>query len=234
MFVKLSFKVMDKQKKGEKMKKLLFCVMAGVVAMSCAHADDTDKIKAACERSEKTVWVERNKVCVPRNPCNSSDPDIVKYCNRTFADFESSGGTDAYIDLINIYAATHGLNCQAVEQKAKLVGQDYVLCQGTDVMVFEFDDINDYQPLHLNDWTERFVKALCTAGRGTLKGDTCQLSPESICIMSENLLQKNPDLKKFLISTSSGDLCEVTIDRQALKAARGAAEAIQDYNNNRL
>ena len=216
------------------MKKFLTCVVAGAVAVSCAHADDTDKIKAACERSDKTVWVERNKVCIPRNPCNSSDQNILKYCNRTFADFESSGGTGAYIDLIEIYAATHGLDCRAIAQKSKLLGQDYVLCQGTDVMVFEFDDINDYQPLHLNTWTERFVKALCTAGRGTLNNDTCQLSPESICIMSENLLQKNPDLKRFLISTSSGDICEFKVDREALKAAREGAEKMGEamYNHN--
>ena len=216
------------------MKKLLMFVMCSIMAVSYARADDTAKLKAACEESDKTLWVERNRVCIPRNPCNSSDQNILKYCNRTFADFESSGGTDAYIDLINIYAATHGLDCRAVSQSAKLFGQDYVVCQGTDVMVFEFDDINDYQPLHLNNWTERFVKALCTAGRGTFKDDTCQLSPESICIMSENLLQKNPDLRKFLISTSSGDICEVKIDRDALRAAREAAESIQGYNNSKL
>lgn len=216
------------------MKKLLMFVVCSIMAVSYARADDTAKLKAACEESDKTLWVERNRVCIPRNPCNSSDQNILKYCNRTFADFESSGGTDAYIDLINIYAATHGLDCRAVAQRAKLLGQDYVVCQGTDVMVFEFDDINDYQPLHLNNWTERFVKALCTAGRGTFKDDTCQLSPESICIMSENLLQKNPDLRKFLISTSSGDICEVKIDRDALRAAREAAESIQGYNNSKL
>ncbi|MBR5355171.1 MAG: hypothetical protein IK122_03515, partial [Alphaproteobacteria bacterium] len=108
--------------------------IAGILAMvSSANAVDTAQIKAACQSSDKTLWVERSQVCIPRNPCDNQK--YGKYCNRVFAEYQSPADTNVYIDLINLYAKTHGLECDAVPQESALIGQDYVICQGIDVMV---------------------------------------------------------------------------------------------------
>ena len=127
------------------MKKTLLGI-AGILAMiSSANAVDTSQIKAACQSSDKTLWVESNQVCIPRNPCEN--PNYEQYCNRVFANVQT--GSDEYIEYINIYAKTHNLNCNAVPQSAKLIKDDYVVCMGNDVMVFEYDDIKETKEMSL-------------------------------------------------------------------------------------
>lgn len=121
------------------MKKITFGILGLVSVISAASAVDTAQIKIACQNSDKTLWVERDQVCIPRNPCDN--PNFSKYCNRDFANTQVGKGDDQI--LINVYAEKNGISCKAVPQESKLVGQDYVVCQGDDVMVFEFDDISD-------------------------------------------------------------------------------------------
>ena len=180
------------------MKKLLFCVMVGVVAMSYARADDTARIKAACQASDKTLWVERNQVCIPRNPCNSSDQNILKYCNDTFRNVQTNA--EGYMVLVDLYAQTHNLSCVPVEQKAKLVGQDDVICMGEDVMVFEFDDIRDHplpwQQPQGEGGTGKWRHDLCTAAGGgmptceSFSACECKGISETQCNLIENVLRK--------------------------------------------
>ncbi len=124
-----------------KMKKIVLCAAAGIAAMSCANAAgiDVNQIKTACQSSDKTLWVERNQVCIPRNPCGSDK--FRQYCSHVFRDVETQ--SDGYKVLIDLYARANNISCKPVNQDAKPIGQDYVLCDGTDVMVFEFDDIHD-------------------------------------------------------------------------------------------
>ena len=121
------------------MKKLMFGIAGVMAVLASANAAETADIKAACQASDKTLWVERNKVCIPKNPCEN--PNFDQYCNREFRNLQLADGE--YIGLINYYADVNNIDCKAVPQNAKLTGQDYVICMGKDVLVFEFDDIND-------------------------------------------------------------------------------------------
>ena len=152
-----------------KMKKMLMCAAAGAVAISCANANDIDvnQIKTACQNSDKTLWVERNQVCIPRNPCGSEK--FSNYCSHVFSNVETQGV--GYKVLIDLYARAHYLSCKPVNQHAKLVGQDYVVCNGTDVMVFEFDDIHDRAINKDIHYFSRMTKALCSAVDGQKVGE---------------------------------------------------------------
>lgn len=152
-----------------KMKKMLMCVAAGAVAISCANANDinVNQIRTACQNSDKTLWVERNQVCIPRNPCKSEK--FNHYCSFVFRNIETQGV--GYKILVDLYARAHNLSCKPVSQDAKLVGQDYVVCDGTDVMVFEFDDIHDHAINKDMHYLSRMTKALCSAVEGQKVGE---------------------------------------------------------------
>ena len=193
------------------MKKILLYVVAGVISASTVCFADTAGIKAACEQSDKLLWDARNEKCIPRNPCAEEyEGKYGRYCNRTFKDFQSGYGFDHYIELINIYASTHGLNCEAIPQSAKFFGQDYVVCQGTDVMVFEFDDIQDANVFNRFGYREKFLEALCAAGGG-LMADTnkCKLSPNSVCITVGNT---NLAKSAAISSVTSDTGCELILE----------------------
>ena len=154
------------------MKKIIFGIVGIMSVMIPTLADvssDTAKLKAACKASDKTLWVERNQVCIPKNPCK--DSKFEQYCNRDFRDYQSPKGSNMYVHLINLYANAHGLSCSAVPQDAKWAGQDFVVCQGTDIMVFEFDDIENkevlgFLPGVFSSQLSSTIKALCLAVGG--------------------------------------------------------------------
>ena len=173
------------------MKKMLMCAAAGAVVMSCASANDIDvnQIRTACQSSDKTLWVERNQVCIPRNPCKNDK--FKSYCNRMFADVQTRDL--GYMVLIDLYAQAHNLSCKPVRQDAKLVGQDYVVCNGTDVMVFEFDDIHDFVLLDIS-YENEMRKELCKAVDGVIyEGESgsgyCHQITEEKCKLAQNVLQ---------------------------------------------
>ena len=166
--------------------------IAGVIAVvASANAAETADIKAACQASDKTLWVERNKVCIPRNPCKDSKYE--KYCNRMFKDVEVQ--EIGYKVLVEAFARTHGLSCVPIDTKSKFVGQDYVICMGTDVMVFEFDDISEH-PLKeglLNTYMHNRYPYVCNAiGGDVLSKDnySCYGVTEDTCTVLQNVLEK--------------------------------------------
>lgn len=168
------------------MKKMLMFAAAGAVAMSCASANDIDvnQIRTACQNSDKTLWVERNQVCIPRNPCKNEK--FSQYCNRTFKDVQTRDL--GYLVLIDLYAQTHNLSCKPVRQDAKLVGQDFVVCQGTDVMVFEFDDISDFVLLDVS-YKQKMGYELCRAAGGVRDGNFCLELSEQKCNLVADVLR---------------------------------------------
>ncbi|GHT00179.1 hypothetical protein FACS189421_11900 [Bacteroidia bacterium] len=86
------------------MKKLMsvavLAALAAGGAMTGANADDktdaakTAAIKAACEKSDKTVWVDQTKVCVPVNPCTDTSGKYEAYCIREFENAAPSGSLE--------------------------------------------------------------------------------------------------------------------------------------------
>lgn len=147
------------------MNKKLVCAIVGIMSISGVNANEVgiDQLRIACQSSEKTLWVERNQLCIPRNPCKSEKFEA--YCNRLFKDIQTLDL--GYMVLIDIYAQTHGLSCKPVRQDSKLFGQDYVLCDGVDVMVFEFDDIHNHSLLSV---PEERLFGYCYAIGGQIGG----------------------------------------------------------------
>ena len=158
------------------MKKTLLGIAGILAIISSANAVDTSQIKAA---SDKTLWVESNQVCIPRNPCEN--PNYNQYCNRDFANIQLADRE--YEAVINHYAEVKKLDCKAVPQDGKFIGQDYVVCMGNDVMVFEFDDINEHFT-NYNCLSDGAMKAVCVTigGRYEMDGE-CVAADKAACLM---------------------------------------------------
>lgn len=122
--------------------KIMTGVLAGVISSAAFAAPDVAAIKAACQSSDKTIWVEKNQICIPANPCTSDNMNAKQYCNTVFADDQTGSDREA-MAVVDLYAKTHGLDCEPVNVQFSAAGQDYVTCVGNDVMVFEFDDTRD-------------------------------------------------------------------------------------------
>lgn len=147
-----------------KSKKMLFGIAGVLAVISSVNAADTDAIRQKCQSSDKTLWVENNQVCIPRNPCDTSRKSYEankRYCNRLFSNVQTE--ENGYKILIDLYAQSRGLSCVPLSQDGALVGQDYVVCYGKDVMVFEFDDISD---VHQHRASGRFDDDVCVAAGG--------------------------------------------------------------------
>ena len=171
--------------------------------ISSANAVDTSQIKAACQSSDKTLWVESNQVCIPRNPCEN--PNYEQYCNRKYAKVQTRGtggtfrmrATSEYMVLVEAYAKGHNISCVPTETIPSDFGQDYVICMGNDVMVFEFDDISN---LDVSFWSEElkaeydmeFATLVCEAfGGGYYKeGHICKGIGETECAQINQIDQK--------------------------------------------
>lgn len=125
------------------MKKLMIGI-AGIMAMvASVNAADTEKIKAACQSSDKTVWVEKTQACVPVNPCESGNETIRSLYCQNHADvfyYAVPKGNITTIDVINIYAKYYkDLYCQVSEQNiVEKDGYVFVPCSGKDYVVFKF------------------------------------------------------------------------------------------------
>ena len=68
------------------MKKILLSSIAGlaVIGSACAAGPDT------CN-PDKYVWVEKDELCIPKNPCKSKS-DVIRnaYCSTVFKDVQLS------------------------------------------------------------------------------------------------------------------------------------------------
>ena len=133
--------------------------LAGLAVISSVRAEEdmTAKIKAACQKSDKTYWVESTGACIPKNPCKDN---VYKeaYCSNIFKDIELTGKNE-YMFLVDLDRTLRGLDCEVQPTKSKSSGQDYVPCVGRDVMVYEFDDIHDVTVQ--SDEFGMFRKAVC-------------------------------------------------------------------------
>lgn len=181
------------------MKKLMFGIAGVMAVLASANAAETADIKAACQASDKTLWVERNKVCIPKNPCKDSNYE--KYCNRIYKDLEvfrldgdSNFVSPAAMLLVEAYAKGHGLSCSPVDTKSKMVGQDYITCMGDDVMVFEFDDVNDtpvaasFSQSRINEYTKKYRGLLCEAMGGAHdESGVCHNVSKNQCEQLDNM-----------------------------------------------
>ncbi len=139
--------------KGEKMKKTLLSVIAGLAVINVASAAPSvaDR-KALCEKHpDKYVWVAKTEACVPINPCKSDSSTIQEaYCNRVFKDVQLDNWRKG-ATVVEEYARNNlGVGVIIKELKnhgveAGLFGQDYVRAVLDDggYMVFEFDDLSD-------------------------------------------------------------------------------------------
>ena len=154
-----------------KVSKIILASLLGAVAISGAFADEFDGSRNRCKAKSDKIWVERTHDCIPQNPCEN--PNFDQYCNREFRNLQLADGE--YIGLINYYADVNNIDCKAVPQNAKLIGQDYVICMGKDVLVFEFDDINDIvitKSKVENFFSDDLMHALCKIMGGTLEEKT--------------------------------------------------------------
>lgn len=171
------------------MKKTLLSVIAGLAVIGSANAG----IKETClEHPDKLVWVEKTQRCIPINPCKSDDEKIkAMYCVRRFRDVQTRG--DLYKGLIELYAETYNVDCAPVEQEAKLIGQDYVLCKGSNVRVFEFDDIHNSSPFTFPDY-EKLATALCSSVNGYFDSEKngCLGIGDLVCGRLNKVIRKYP------------------------------------------
>lgn len=173
----------------------IFCVFVSMTLASADTATDTEKIKEACQKNAQTLWVENTQRCIPVNPCDTSKSygdKYEKYCNRTFAKDNVDG--DSYKFLVEVYAKKHGLDCMPKTADSAFVGQDFVVCQGNDVMVFEFDDISDAmaKPGRLD--YEKVCRALGTK----YEDGRCAGAKESDCDLYLEIAKKYDDVNSWL------------------------------------
>ena len=176
------------------MNKILLSGLASLAVIGVANGGITTEVaREICLRHpDKYIWVENTKRCIPINPCKSDNETIVNtYCNRTFNNVQTHGAL--YKGLIELYSETHALQCEPVDQKAKLFGQDYVLCSGNDVMMFEFDDIHDSTLVNSLSFYTNLANGLCDAVSGNFDGDNfCVGISDSTCRKIAETIKKYP------------------------------------------
>ena len=141
--------------------KIMTGVLAGVISNAAFAAPDVAAIKAACQSSDKTIWVEKNQICIPANPCTSDNMNAKQYCASLFMD-DQTGADEEAMGVVDLYAKIHGLDCEPVKVEFNAVGQDYVTCVGNDVMVFEFDDTRNNGSCDLEQ--EALIKCVALGG----------------------------------------------------------------------
>ena len=150
------------------MKKTLLSAVAGlaVIGSACAAGPDT------CN-PDKYVWVERDELCIPKNPCKSKSEVIRNaYCNTVFKDVQLSNwrdGVKVVKQYLNKRRGVDMTNTQDIgnTKDTSFFGQDYIPAKTTDggYVVFEFDDLSD---LGGADVRVGITKAVCKiyAGNG--------------------------------------------------------------------
>lgn len=137
--LKIEFNKQQKLK-GENMKKTLLSVVAGLAVINAASAvPSPEDRKAMCDKyPDKYVWVEKNKACVPINPCISTNEDIRKsYCMTPMRDQHLSSDAKSAIELVLNRYAEKVLQSKVASTKlvAPFLNDDkviYVAAQTTD------------------------------------------------------------------------------------------------------
>ena len=129
------------------MKKTLLSVGAALAVIGSAAAVGPDTCNP-----DKYVWVEKDELCIPKNPCKSKS-DVIRdaYCNRTFKDVQLSNWRRG-IEVVKAYLSKQRGLGMIMDPKdyrdgvdTSLFGQDYIPAKTSDggYIVFEFDDLSD-------------------------------------------------------------------------------------------
>lgn len=165
------------------MKNMIIGILVSVMAVLSVKADNTNELKIACQQSDKTLWVERNNLCIPKHPCGDESKKIQKYCDwNTFSSVTSSL-YDEWKDLVRIYVKKHNINCEPEE----VINDHFVLCKGNDVKEFNFSGI-------YNIWKDDLKKALSIGGKysdgAVLVKEICEKSLGGIYNEEERMCMK--------------------------------------------
>lgn len=130
------------------MKKVMFGIAGVMAVLASANAVDTAEIKTACQRSDKTYWVESTNACIPKNPCKADQVKYGSYCINAFKNVETPNVGIAR-KLSEGYLTLAGRDVSYCEGEHSLVGQNYIYCytRGGGYAVFEFDDTTNNELL---------------------------------------------------------------------------------------
>ena len=128
------------------MKKTLLSVGAALAVIGSAAAVGPDTCNP-----EKYVWVEKDELCIPKNPCKSKSDVIRKaYCNTTFKNVQLGNWRQGRV-VAEAYSKRYlgtditNANDMYYDKDTSLFGQDYLPAKLSDggYVVFEFDDLAD-------------------------------------------------------------------------------------------
>lgn len=110
--------IKQQKPKGEKMKKTLLSVIAGLAVINVASAvpSPADR-KALCEKHpDKYVWVDKTQACIPNNPCKDDYvglEGIMAYCYSDIAlprdPFEAEKWVNRYVEK-NLHTTVVGFS----------------------------------------------------------------------------------------------------------------------------
>lgn len=210
------------------MKKTLLSAVAGlaVIGSACAAGPDT------CN-PDKYVWVEKDELCIPKNPCKSKS-DVIRnaYCSKAF-EFVQLGNWRKGVTVVEAYLdKQRGLGMTNTgdignDKDTSFFGQDYIPAKTTDggYVVFEFDDLSD---LGGADVRNGIAQAVCIAYSGRYlnferyggREDffSCKRVSESDCLEMAQIMTELRD--GHLVTASyepyndgSGYLCSLTFEK---------------------
>ena len=205
------------------MKKTLLSVGAALAVIGSAAAVGPDTCNP-----DKYVWVEKDELCIPKNPCKSKS-DVIRdaYCNRTFKDVQLSNWRDG-VTVVEAYLnKRHGVSISSgsrigENKDTSFFDQDYIPAKTTDggYVVFEFDDLSDIGGA---DVREGVAKAGCYiySGRpwrfgGQDREFACKFVSESDCSEMAKIMT---DLRDGLLVTSdykeyeAETVCNLTFEK---------------------
>src|SRR5574344_1132574 len=120
-------------------------MLTTIVSVNTAWAVDTATAKKICMKHDEKVWVDKDSVCVPKNPCQ--DEKYSRYCNKNFEGIQVSSIADGQ-DIAEAFSGKRWgkSGCLATSQpETGSVGQDYVFCKYTDgeQRVLESDELSE-------------------------------------------------------------------------------------------
>ena len=182
------------------MKKTLLSVTAALAVIGSAAAVGPDTCNP-----DKYVWVEKDELCIPKNPCKSKS-DVIRdaYCSVVFSDVQLSNWRKG-VTVVKAYLnKRRGLDMTNVrdmwdDKDTSFFGQDYIPAKTSDggYVVFEFDDLSD---LGGADVREGIGKAACriyngtwTSFDGNARSLTCAGVSEMDCKEIANLMTELRD-----------------------------------------
>jgi hypothetical protein len=153
-------------------------------------SETEQKLKSLCDKNTERVWVYKDKICVPNNPCK--DNKYLRYCSSVFAEFQANSALFA-AELVNIYAKNIGYACQAgndireIEDDTRKIGQNYIACAGIDYLVFKFLLITD-SAANATEYRKREGYCLAFGGRA--------MDPSYITDLAD-IVERYDELKKL-------------------------------------